>query len=301
MYGYVRARQLEGTYSDDCRIGTWLTSVIRISRGWGDPREAEWPYDGSAANWPPKEPVQIDQLAKPFRICAYQRVRTVDECKIALAQDCPVSASFGIAPDDWKSPPRGQIPMPGAGTILTSFHTVLMIGYDDAKRLFLFRNSWGVHWGDDGHGFLPYSYFDRYQTEAWTVPPGGAACRARAGSGVLEMTWGIPDSFAPTPLHGFEYFDARNDECVGWAFVVERQGFADIEEFFVRPAYRKDYGGRLAALIRASPHLSGRSLRLWVPHADRQNISTPGFTKTLQRLGLTVRPASRRWAPYVAM
>jgi GNAT superfamily N-acetyltransferase len=299
MYNYVRARQLEGTYSDDCRIGTWITSSMRIYRGWGNPTEAEWPYDGRAENWPPKEPAQIDQRAKACRIFAYQRVRTFDECKIALAQECPVIASFEIAPDDWKS--SGHIPMPRANIPPTDSHTVLIIGYDDSKRLLQFQNSWGADWGDKGFGFLPYSYFEHYQIDAWIVPIGCATSPAHAGSGILEITWGHPDSFAPTPLHGFEYFDASNDECVGWAFVVERQEFADIEELFVRPTYRrKGYGRRLAKLILASPHISGRSLRLWVSHADQQDVSTPAFTKTLQNLGLSVRPTSRRWAAYVA-
>jgi hypothetical protein len=56
MYNYIRARQLEGTYSNDPTIGTWATSAMRILRGWGNPTEAEWPYNGRAADWPPDEP-----------------------------------------------------------------------------------------------------------------------------------------------------------------------------------------------------------------------------------------------------
>jgi GNAT superfamily N-acetyltransferase len=298
MYRYVRARQLEGTYSDDPSTGVWIVSDMRIAHGWGCPTELEWPYE--TANWPPKEPPQIDQAAKTNRIHGYQRVRTADECKKVLAHGQPVTAALEIVSREWKSAPRGHIPMPSPNPQFTGSHSVCLIGYDDSKSLFQFANSWGENWGDRGYGFLPYSYFERYQLEAWII---AAVHRPETtGSGIVQLTWGVPDYLAPTPLHGFEFFDAGRDECVGWAFIVERQGFADVEELFVRPAYRgKGYGHRLAELVMTSPHVSSRSLRLWVPHADRNCLNTPAFTKVLRKLGLRANRASRRWAAYVAM
>ena len=32
------------------------------------------------------------------------------------------------------------------------------LGYDDAKRWFIVRNSWGARWGMDGYFTMPYSY-----------------------------------------------------------------------------------------------------------------------------------------------
>jgi GNAT superfamily N-acetyltransferase len=121
---------------------------------------------------------------------------------------------------------------------------------------------------------------------------------------MTELRWGITDYFASTPLHGLEIFDSAEDECVGWAFVVERQGFADIEEFFVRPSYRgRGYGRRLAELILSnSDYFLGRPLRLWISHADQPALRATPLIRTLQRLRLSARPTSRRrWAPYVAM
>jgi GNAT superfamily N-acetyltransferase len=301
MYNYVRARQLEGTYSDDCSIGTWVVSSMRVHRGWGIPAESEWPYDTTV--WPPEEPAQIDQAAKADRVLAYQRVRTADECKKILAKHA-VSAAFEIASGEWRSAPMGHIPMPDPNTKLTDSHTICLLDYDESKSAFKFANSWGEEWGDKGYGLVPYSYFERYQHEAWTHGA-GVLCRPKiAGSGIEEQRWGIPDCLSSSPLHGFELFDHDRDECLGWAFIVERQGFADIEELFVRPIYRaKGYGRRLAELIKASPYISDRPLRLWVPHADRDSINAPAFAKVLQRLHLNPRPnrASRRWAAYVAM
>jgi hypothetical protein len=202
MYSYVRSRQLEGTYSDDPSIGCWLISDMRIRRGWGSPTEIEWPYDGSAANWPPEEPAQIDQAAKPLRIFAYQRVRNFDECKKLLALGNPVSVAFQIVGEDWKSAVRGCIPMPDPKAALTDSHSVVIIGYDDDRRLLHFANSWGVGWGDGGYGFLPYSYFDHYQLESWTIADGRVTRPPTMGSGIIEQTWGIPIILPQLPCTG---------------------------------------------------------------------------------------------------
>ena len=37
-------------------------------------------------------------------------------------------------------------------------HEVLMVGYDDATRLFKIRNSWGPGWGQHGYFQMPYAY-----------------------------------------------------------------------------------------------------------------------------------------------
>jgi GNAT superfamily N-acetyltransferase len=307
MYNYVRSRQLDGTYSNDPSVGSWIISGLRIARGWGDPTEAKWPYEGGA--WPPKEPVEIDQAAKAERICAYQRVRSLDEIRQVIsgrpgtaAFGRPVTAAFEIDLNDWKSPPNGVIALPSPRAKLAASHCVSLVGYNDQDRQLRFANSWGVNWGDKGYGSISYSYFERHHVEAWTVTA-GAPRPPTLGSGIMELNWGCPDLLASSPLHGFEIYDAAEDECVGWAFVVERQWFADIEEYFVRPDYRgKGYGRHLAEMILASSHLSGRQLRLWVSHADQSALNSIPSVRTLQRLCLTPRPTGRRrWAPYVAM
>ena len=49
-YGFVRARQLEGTFPGDKETGTWPITALRISYGWGMPPEEAWPYRGGLAS-----------------------------------------------------------------------------------------------------------------------------------------------------------------------------------------------------------------------------------------------------------
>lgn len=303
MYNFVRSRQLEGTYPGDVAMGNWIVTGARINRGWGMPTEADWPYDGDAANWPPKqEPQRIDQIAKTRRVLAYQRVRTIDECRYLLAAEIPVLVALQINPKDWEAPPNAVIPLPGLFRRLDGTHAVLLVGYKDDEKLLIIRNSWGATWGESGYGYIHYEYFEKYQLEAW-VNCGPLALRPKTkGTGLQEKTWELPDYFSSEPLLCFDIFDASTDECIAWAFVVKRQGAAEIEEFFVRPMYRrKGHGSRLAEIIRESPLLSSQPLRLWISYADEPNVSDVAVRKTLRRLHLKVRRTNCRWAPYVAM
>src|SRR4051794_13044688 len=98
MYRWLRSRQLEGTFPGSCSKGCWITSALRIDRGWGRPTEREWPYSTS---WPPVEPPGMDDSAKRHGILAYQRIRSVDECRKALEKLAPVQVALDISLHEW--------------------------------------------------------------------------------------------------------------------------------------------------------------------------------------------------------
>jgi len=37
---------------------------------------------------------------------------------------------------------------------------VVICGYDDMKKHYVMRNSWGNSWGENGYFFLPYPYIE---------------------------------------------------------------------------------------------------------------------------------------------
>jgi GNAT superfamily N-acetyltransferase len=302
MYNYVRSRQLEGTFSNDPLIGAWIQSGIRICKGWGSPTESEWPYDGNAANWPPAEPANIDYAAKKRRTLAYQRVRSLDECRVALANGRPVVAALKIAAQPWLDSLTGEIPTPPTSKI-DSGHSVEIVGYDETEQKLQLRNSWGNDWGDKGYGQVNFDYFERFVSEAWVIIPAPRLPTTPPQNGIVERVWGITDYFASSPLHGFEVFDSTRDESIGWSFVVQRDGYADIEELFVRPAYRgRGYGSNLANLVNASPQLQGTGSRFWIGHVDASAASSPAAGQILRRLGLNTKTSSLHpWAACLAV
>jgi C1A family cysteine protease len=50
-------------------------------------------------------------------------------------------------------------------------HAVLAVGYEDAQRRFIVRNSWGSKWGIRGYFTLPYDYFTNHHLsqDFWTI------------------------------------------------------------------------------------------------------------------------------------
>ena len=46
-------------------------------------------------------------------------------------------------------------------------HAVVAVGYDDFRQAILIRNSWGVDWGIQGYGWLPYQFILEGKTADW--------------------------------------------------------------------------------------------------------------------------------------
>jgi hypothetical protein len=55
----------------------------------------------------------------------------------------------------------GVVPMPDIKKEkLIGGHAIALNGYDDEKKVFTFQNSWSQSWGDNGYGYIPYSFID---------------------------------------------------------------------------------------------------------------------------------------------
>ena len=61
------------------------------------------------------------------------------------------------------------MPLPNEPSI--GGHAVVAVGYDDAKKRLIMRNSWGTGWGDRGYFYLPYEYITTPNLAAdfWTI------------------------------------------------------------------------------------------------------------------------------------
>lgn len=283
LFPYVRATQLERTYPEDA--GAHIVSAMRVFAGWGAVQESENPYQYTEGEWPPVERPGLDDIARHDRSPYYVRVRSLEESIAALSGKFPFCAAFPTT-GAWDDAPNGKIAVPGdmAEFLDGGSHCVLIAGYNDERRHFIFVNSWGKDWGDDGIGYLPYEYFDRFVQEAWMNERGYDLCQdshyaSAAGRPVMRWAMSTPLGI----LHGVEYYEAETDTKCGWAYARENGAFLDIEEVFVRPD-RRGYGiGRELCQVLKEIVVDTQTVpRLWVPPIDDE--LGPGAVESVARM-----------------
>ncbi len=297
IYSFVRSRQLEGTFPGSNMTGVWVVTAARILKGWGAPPEDAWPYDTSA--WPPTEPEGIDKLAKTFRLFAYGRARTVDECRYLLAKEIMINAAFEID-ESWQTSPSGIIEDPGLREPNATHH-VRLVGYHDDRQQFIFANSWGTSWGDKGYGYLPYSYMTERLLEAWYNDNDHPVTPRSAAEGVVVRTHGVIDPFERL-RHTVEVEDRTRDETLAWAFALETPEGIEVEELFVRPAYRsRGHGRELAREIRSVAEARQLRVTCWIPHVDWARPLSPAQVAIFGRLRVAVKPSTELWASGMAI
>lgn len=85
-----------------------------------------------------------------------ERRQLIETLKANLDAGLPIIGGFICYSNIWNAV-RGVIPKRN-GQIIGG-HAILIVGYDDSKQLFKFKNSWGTGWGDCGYGYLPYEYY----------------------------------------------------------------------------------------------------------------------------------------------
>jgi GNAT superfamily N-acetyltransferase len=296
-YGFVRSRQLEGTYPGSPRTGVWPITSLRIQRGWGCPPEGAWPHVPSQDGWPPSEPPDMDAQAENFRIGWYQRVCSLAECKRFIASGQSVLATLDVW-DKWAEAPKGRIPQRSETDVPRGTHAVTLEGYSDVIGEFRFANCWGADWGDRGYGYIGYELLESIWQEGWSFTS-PIDTKAPLGARPTLSEWAVEEPSGGI-LHCRELLDG--DIRIGWAFAVVRNKVVHIEELFVKPQFRgKGYG---AKLIRRFAKLAAEhncDFRIWISCADLAKENLKVIDRIAHSLGLGLIPSGMRWAPVAAV
>jgi hypothetical protein len=171
MYGFYKSRQLDGTLDKGPRYGSHCLTAARIAMGWGTVAEQRWPMPRGKVDWPPQEPPGLDKIARFNRTFSHFRIRTLSDARYCLFLGGPFTFSLPIT-KQWHTAPKGVVAIPKSTVELVESHAVTAVGYSDDNQQLKFINSWGPNWGDKGYGYLPYSYFETYLTDAWARYPG---------------------------------------------------------------------------------------------------------------------------------
>jgi C1A family cysteine protease len=171
LFIYYNERVMEGTVGSDS--GAMIRDGIKTVNKQGVCPETDWGYDIS--KFTEKPPQSCYDEALNHQVTSYQRIpRVLNQMKGCLASGHPFVFGFSVyesfESDEVAS--TGVAPMPDLATEqLLGGHAVLAVGYDDADRRFLVRNSWGDGWGMGGYFTLPYAYLTErsLSSDFWSI------------------------------------------------------------------------------------------------------------------------------------
>lgn len=168
---YYNARELDGDGGVNNDSGSRFKPSIDALIKYGIALERVWPYNEQVYSKKPSSEAYADAAGRKL-VSAMNVNPKVSDIKSALADNCPVAASFTLTKSFFEyGKAGGYIPMPGDEEIasvieqdseedLHSCHAMVIVGFSDELQMFIVRNSWGTDWGDNGYCYIPYSYVE---------------------------------------------------------------------------------------------------------------------------------------------
>ena len=156
LFIYSYERLMLGTINYDS--GAYIRDGIKATNKYGASLERYWPYDIKRFKQEPINEAKID--AQQRKVTRYERVLNFNGCIDALSNGYPVVMGFRVY-DSFMTASvakTGNMPYPNTKRErLLGGHAVLLVGYNQTKKMFIARNSWGTGWGDKGYFYMPFN------------------------------------------------------------------------------------------------------------------------------------------------
>jgi C1A family cysteine protease len=171
LFIYYNERVLEGHVKEDS--GAQLRDGVKSVATLGVCDETLWPYTISKFAKKPSKSVYTKALKN--QALQYTRLNNtaINELKTCLTSGNPFVFGF-TAYQSFEGDAvakTGVLPMPSPTESVIGGHAVMAVGYDDSKKAFIVRNSWGDTWGLKGYFYMPYDYITSTDLadDFWTI------------------------------------------------------------------------------------------------------------------------------------
>jgi C1A family cysteine protease len=183
LFIYYEERRIEGQPLDQ-DSGAEVRDGIKVLVTEGAPPESEWPYsDANPGPFQERPPDSAFADALKYEAVLYKRILPTDvgaPMRTALASHYPIAFGFSVPAmfesQSW-NPATDYLPLPDLSTQYIGGHAVVVVGYDFSLSrfpvpVFKVRNSWSEGWGDQGHFYMDYRWFDpgrQLADDLWVV------------------------------------------------------------------------------------------------------------------------------------
>jgi C1A family cysteine protease len=130
--------------------------------------DKDYPYLVGKLNPPEKEPLPYKALVWGY-VGRPDGQATVAQIKAALRQYGPLYTTLYASSHAFKHN-KGEV-LAEKGPFPDPNHAVLLVGWDDTRKAWKIKNSWGVQrWGDQGFGWVAYGCYRIGSSTAWVMP-----------------------------------------------------------------------------------------------------------------------------------
>ena len=169
LFIYYNERAMEGSINEDA--GAAIRDGVKSLVNLGVCTEKKWPY--IISKFTAKPPVACYREAAKLQVVSYHRIITLTQMKQCLAEGFPFVFGFSVYEgfETAMVAKTGKLNLPAPGEKNLGGHAVCAVGYDDATKRFLVRNSWGADWGLKGYFTMPYDYAanTNLADDFWTI------------------------------------------------------------------------------------------------------------------------------------
>jgi C1A family cysteine protease len=169
LFQYYNERVIENDVNQDG--GARMRDIGKAIQQFGICAENDMPYDISKFTVKPTPDAYNNALSN--KITSYYSVPDMLGIKQVLAlkqQPVLIGISVYSSFESKQVALTGIVPVPKKSEKLLGGHAVAVVGYDDAKKWFIVRNSWGENWGDKGYFYLPYLFFTKgFASDFWVL------------------------------------------------------------------------------------------------------------------------------------
>jgi C1A family cysteine protease len=146
--------------------GTSIRFAMQILNKVGVPCEKAWPYDDDYKG----EPKRWANLVSKWALGGeYLRLSSPEEIIKSLKENGPLPVGVGCFLEIFYTTSDGIVKDPADPNTCYGGHAICLVGWDPIKRMFKFKNSWGLDWGQRGYGYLSYNYIKNFCWDAWEI------------------------------------------------------------------------------------------------------------------------------------